>query len=207
MIINDKMTEYDIQHAGPSILVTYGRITRKEYENLISLPKKQRVVQTGLMIKEDKTLYDDIQRGYKEYTTKLIEENNILPEQVLEINHDAVWVHGVVPKKCKFGEVVFRKKKRFSIMWLYDKKNIRIYYEPLNDEIFIRGSKFNDNDFLKKELTEILKMYDRNQHKLLYYKLHKLKLQLKENKISLGDDLIPGISNVKMINKLIHDLL
>ena len=38
-------------------------------------------------------------------------------------------------------------------------------------------------------------------------KTTKLKLQLKENRISLGDDLIPGISNVKMINKLIHDLL
>ena len=68
-----------------------------------------------------------IKNGNKEYTQKFIKENNIRNDQVLEIANDAVWISGIIPKKVKFGEILFRKKEHFNLLYIYEKKNILSY--------------------------------------------------------------------------------
>ena len=107
MYIKNTISEYDIEHANISILLAKGIFDKKEYDKFVKMDKKTRNVKIGLLIKEKNYIYDVIQNGFKEYVEEFILQNKLDPENnIIEINHDAVWVTGRLPKKTKFDTLL-----------------------------------------------------------------------------------------------------
>ena len=78
MVIKDTIIEYDIQQAGSNALYALGYINFEEYNNLIQLPKKNRIIQTGLIIKNiqeeknDNSIYLSIENFFSNCVNKII---------------------------------------------------------------------------------------------------------------------------------------
>ena len=207
MIVVNDVYEYDIQHAGISMLYTYKCITKERYDYLRNLDKRKRVIQTGLLQKDNPEYNDIIKNGNKEYTQKFIKENNIRNDQVLEIANDAVWISGIIPKKVKFGDILFRKKEHFNLLYIYEKKNIRIYLNITNNYMRCRGAKLNEATKMYRLMIKIFKLYDNNSKDKLYEILHKTLNKLKEDPDYMGSELCKGLKNVTLTRSLIKDLI
>lgn len=205
MILINEIVEYDMEHAGPSILYEGGHITKETYIGLISLPKKERVIKTGLLIKDNSEFYNYIQKGYTKYINIFIKKNNLKPDNVVEISHDAIWLVGVTPSITKFGEINFRKKRRYDVQYIYEKKNIRIYYNMMTTELDIRGGSFNEESDLYPILKRIMQGIEHNKD--YYDLLHEVKRNLKKDKDHYKFNVINGLDNRKLINNMIVEML
>ena len=89
------ITEYDIRQANINILYKNNIIDKKYYDYLVHVPKIQREIIVGNLIKEDKNKYSIIQKGIKEAKCLLFEANNIKEYEVVRIANDAVYVNRV----------------------------------------------------------------------------------------------------------------
>lgn len=207
MIITSEISEYDIAHAGISILYEAGKITRERYDFLVNLEKKKRVVETGYMLKEDKTLYPVIKAGYEKYTGLLMKDNKLNSDHIVEIVNDAIWVKGKALTKLEYGEVRFRKKRTFDITYVFEKKNIRFYYSLQTGALECRGSKLNTVSKMYHFIKRVFKLYDMGDKVKLYNTLHKCKAKLDKDQDAMGSDLCNGLSNRKIIIAFIRDLI
>ena len=77
MILTNEIFEYDIEHAGPSVYYEKKIITKEQYERLISLPKEKRVIETGLLERDNPDWYNKKMAAYDEYINKFIKKNKI----------------------------------------------------------------------------------------------------------------------------------
>ena len=91
--VSGQITEYDIRQANINILYKYNIIDEKYYNYLVHVPKIQREVIIGNLIKEDKNKYNIIQKGIKESKCQLFDANNIKEYEVVRIANDAVYVN------------------------------------------------------------------------------------------------------------------
>ena len=91
--VSGQIIEYDIRQANINILYKYKIIDEKYYNYLAHVPKIQREVIIGNLIKQDKNKYNIIQKGIKEAKCQLFEANNIKEYEVVRIANDAVYVN------------------------------------------------------------------------------------------------------------------
>lgn len=219
MVIKDTIIEYDIQQAGSNALYALGYINFEEYNNLIQLPKKNRIIQTGLIIKNiqeeknDNSIYLSIENFFSNCVNKIIEKNNINPTRIMEINHDAVWIFGtVLEKKLISNEdipminnvlITFVKKRVFTSIFMYN--NIKIYVDSVSKTITARGATLDQAHQFYSVLLSILLDMEFNID--IYDKLHTIKNILEEDPNHYGTNLIINISNLSLIKQLIKDLL
>ena len=109
--ISGNIIEYDIRQANINILYKYGVIDNDRYNYLSNLPKINREVIVGNMIKSDKEIYKIIQKGIKEAKVALFDANNIKEYEIVRIANDAVYVNRVGGLKVtKFDNVEFVPK-------------------------------------------------------------------------------------------------
>lgn len=208
MYIKNTISEYDIEHANISILLAKGVFDKKEYDKYVKMNKKTRNVKIGLLIKENKHIYDVIQDGFKEYIEEFILQNKLDPENnIVEINHDAVWVTGRLPTKTQFDNVVFRQKQTYTSYYgIKIKGNIfKIYINTLTDEYGVRNFTPNNLEIFN-ELLDILRDYEYEDNEKVYERLHSL-LRQKVPNINYDNELIPGIKNDTIFKKMIKDLI
>lgn len=202
MIIVNTITEYDIANAGVAILFVKGKINETLYKELISLDKKKRQVKTGLLLKDNPTFSKIQSDGFKEYIDKFISDNKLEEFNVLEIARDAVWVVGRAPKYTKFGTILFREKRKYTILFKY--KKIFFYANSKTEEFEIRGLN-TDNTVFCDIIKDILLSYEYEME--LYDKLHEIKSNLEENELYYGENLGVNISNLNIIKKMIKEML
>lgn len=207
MILTNDIYEYDAQHAGISILYEYKAISKSRYEYLCNLEKKKRVVQTGLMIRDNPDLYKIISKGYKHFTDLLIDKNDLKPHNIVEIVNDAVWVSGRVPTVLEFGEVKFRQKQHYHITYIYERRNIRLYYNLNDGTLFCRGAKLSKVSKMFSFIKRIFKLYDMGNKDRLYNLLHKTLRKLKKDEDAMGSELCKGLKNITLVRALIRDLI
>lgn len=206
MILLNEIFEYDIEHAGPSILYENKKISKELYEELISLPKDKRVVKTGLLIRDNPDFYNVIQEGYDFMTKKFIRINKLKPHHVVEVVHDAIWVTGVSPKVLEFNNCRFRKKRYFNLMFIYDKKHIRFYLNIATDELDVRGGSVNPNSKLIKPFKSLLKSFEFNSTKI-YEKIHIMIKKLEKDKDAYGEEMVKGVSNLSLLKSLLFEIV
>lgn len=109
--ISGNIIEYDIKQANINILYKYGIIDGKKYNYLKNLPKDNREVIVGNMIRSDKEIYKTINTGIKEAKLKLFDTNSINEYEVIRIANDAVYVNRVGNLKVtKFDNIEFVPK-------------------------------------------------------------------------------------------------
>lgn len=115
--ISGRIVEYDIRSANITMLKKYGVIDENYYNYLANLPKYNREVEIGLLIKNNSEIYDTIKKGIIEAKKLLFEYNNIEDSEVVRIANDAVYINRSVDLQLtNFDGVEFVKKSISSIM-------------------------------------------------------------------------------------------
>lgn len=101
MFIKGIVSEYDIKMCNISILRYKGIISKEEYEYYAKLPKDKRNILLGLKRKENIEWSSIIDIGTKEIHEIWMDENGLSEEDIIEINHDAIWISGIKAIKVK----------------------------------------------------------------------------------------------------------
>ena len=116
--ISGRIVEYDIKSANISTLRMQNIISEEDYIRLSNMPKINREIEIGLMIKNDKEIYNYIQKGIKSAKLALAKANNIDIESICRIANDAVYINSVSNlQRTKFGDYIeFKQKSEFNIM-------------------------------------------------------------------------------------------
>ena len=118
--------EYDIKKANISILLNLGLISPELYREFYDMPDKAtREIKIGLMLRDNPEMNKALSNGFKEYRRQLFEANDILPEEVIAIKKDAIFVTRPL-KYTKFGYVHFINKGEYSMF--YRLNNLEIWY-------------------------------------------------------------------------------
>ena len=202
MIIKNSICEFDIKNAGVTILYQKGILTKKEYLYYINLDKNTRVIKTGNLLKDNPSYYKIQMDGFKEYMDKFILANKIKKYSVYEIAKDALWIIGRQPRILKFDNVLFVKKREFTSFFKYRK--IIFYVNSSTNIIDIRGSNPIDDKFLNI-IKDILIKYEFGID--LYDKLHSIRNNLIDDSLYYGEPVIKGVDNIKIIERLIKEIL
>lgn len=202
MIIKNSICEFDIKNAGVTILYQKGILTKKEYLYYINLDKNTRVIKTGNLLKDNPSYYKIQMDGFKEYMDKFILANKIKKYSVYEIAKDALWIIGRQPRILKFDNVLFVKKREFTSFFKYRK--IIFYVNSSTNIIDIRGSNPSDDKFLNI-IKDILIKYEFGID--LYDKLHSIRNNLLDDSLYYGEPVIRGVDNIKIIERLIKEIL
>lgn len=116
--ISGRIVEYDIKSANISTLRMQNIISEEDYIRLSNMPKINREIEIGLMIKNDKEIYNYIQKGIKSAKLALAKANSIDIESICRIANDAVYINSVSNlQRTKFGDYIeFKQKSEFNIM-------------------------------------------------------------------------------------------
>jgi hypothetical protein len=134
--ISGRIVEYDIRSANITMLKKYHLIDDTYYNYLNILPKKDREIEIGNLIRTDINYYDTISSGIIEAKKLLLSNNDINASDIVRIANDAVYINKDYNLKNTIFDIVeFRRKSEFSVM-LQLPSNIIIFF--IND-----GSNFN----------------------------------------------------------------
>lgn len=207
MYLVDYISEYDIQRGNISIMLDSGYISKERYDELCNMDKNSRVTIVGKMMIEDKELYPLIENGFQKYVDLFIVNNKLdRVVNVLEINHDAVWVAGRLPKKTTFGNIKFIQKRVFTSLYGMQIRRATFYFYLNTDKDIIETRGFNTDSFkLMDRIKDILVDKELNDEKAVYHKLHKLNKEVQEGKFK--EPLIKNILNTTVMNRMIKDLI
>lgn len=173
-LINCRIREYDITKANISILLTENLITKKQHDYLLSLPKMQREIKVGLMMRDNHDLSVGLSRGLVEARKAFLTSNNIEDRRVLYIDKDSITIidEGSNMMKggnimTKFGENInFRLTSEYSsffrllnVDFLYG-NNIsntsRVDYETETETFRIKNASKNVPSLHRKAMLDLL---------------------------------------------------
>ena len=139
--ISGRIVEYDIKAANITMLRKYGKISDDYYSYLQRLPKENREIEIGLLIRKDKSYYDTIHNGIVEAKKKLFLSNNLESYQICRIANDAVYVNKPIDlSNIIFDDIEFVKKSIWSNMITLNKHLIIFSYrDGIDTHVDIKG--------------------------------------------------------------------
>lgn len=137
------ITEYDIAQANINVLRSREVIDSNTHDWLRSINKYDREVFVGNMIRNDSTVWTNINQGIKDARELFFKENNIKDNEVLSIKNDAIFILGSRPLKTIFGEYIEFKKKNVYTFYMRTTSKLEILYNynPINgiETIDVKG--------------------------------------------------------------------
>ena len=236
MIINNNIIEYDIKSAGLTALYHLDLITVDEFDTYDKMDKKTRVVELGNHVKylnqlTGKPIYRAMELTFKIYIDIFKSLNNISDHNIIEVNHDALWLAGRRAKftdvseyikldvvkndierlKLEFGlqltnvtKVKFVAKREYTLLVKY--KNLNIYLNSMNHSLLFRGANPDPHHMFYAVVLDILLSYEYNDPKL-YDKLHKYLQKLEEDESCYGNNMINNILNINLIRYFIKEMI
>nr|DAE82471.1 MAG TPA: hypothetical protein [Caudoviricetes sp.] len=125
-LISNYIREYDISKANINILLYKGLISKEVYDELYSLPKKEREIRVGLMIKYDQNLNKGLLEGFKEMRKMFFTANQIWEYEVMAVKKDAIYLVGREAQVTVFNNVKFVCKNVYTSY--YNLGNVEFYY-------------------------------------------------------------------------------
>lgn len=205
MILKTNIAEYDMANAGIAVLYNKGLLDKETYEKMTNLPKKEREIKTGLLIRDNPSWYQVQTEEFKKYIDLFIRTNKLLAHNILEVVRDGIWVIGRRPKELSFSNnvIIFKEKNPTTIYFRY-KKKIHFYVNSFYGTIRVRGVNPDNRVFLDV-LKDILIDFENNLP--VYEKLHEVRNNLMNDEKYYGEDLGVKVSNIKIIEKLIKEML
>ena len=139
--------EYDLKDAGLSCCKEFKLLSEKEIERIENLPKEQKVVELGLLCRDNKKFNEVYNESFARARQLFFQANEIEDPDLISVKKDAIFTH----KKCektKVGKYLnFRLKNDYtSYLFLpVNKKKFEFYY---NDGVLdIKG--LNDENYEK----------------------------------------------------------
>lgn len=163
--VSGRIVEYDIASANISMLKQYNAIDDNYYNYLSNLPKYDREVEIGLLIRSDKKYYDIISIGIQKAKEMLFEMNNIKNYMVVRIANDAVYInHSINLYNTQFGLIHFKQKSIWNSMIKLG--NIIIFFNFIGDniEIDVKGLGVNKelhSNFMLSAIANVVYMMER----------------------------------------------
>lgn len=117
-LINKNIQEYDISKANISILFDIGYIKKEDYEYLYHLPKHQREIKVGLMMRSDQNMSRSLNNGFVEARKLFFEANGINDMNVLYIDKDSVTLIDANIKTIQISDhIIFNPKSTYTSMY------------------------------------------------------------------------------------------
>jgi hypothetical protein len=117
-MINRNIQEYDISKANISILLDMGYLKKTEYESLYNLPKHEREVKVGLMMRSDINAVKILNRGFIKARELFFEANGINDMNVLYIDKDSITLIDTIVKSIQVSDhIVFTPKSTYASMY------------------------------------------------------------------------------------------
>ena len=113
-------------------------IKEKDLQAIEALPKHDREVLIGQMIKQDKNIGKIIRKGITEGKRLLFEANGIQTDEIQAIRSDAVCILGRKLKVTEFGPIVFRPTTYSMYMKV---EGIEYYYQSSENRVDVKGIK------------------------------------------------------------------
>jgi len=182
-VLIGNIREYDIEQCNINILKLNNIIDITEYTRLKNADKQYRVIAIGKMMKTDRRVYETINKDTNKYVSLFIKSNNIADENIIEINHDAIWTLNADVSNHQFDELIrFKSKNEFNILFTY--KSIKFYYNTLTGIFDMRGVMNDvkrDNHFILDVIKNSL-LYVMNKSSRLYKYLHTTRMNYVRDK-------------------------
>lgn len=165
-IISSNIIEYDLKSAHTTAL--YFIKGKDVYDKLIAMPKLERNIQIGLMIKKEPELRKKIDDMVLSWFNMFLKENNIIDSNFLATTPDSLLINNQIALKTKFMEnniVWFRNKEGISYTSLFIvNKQEFILFDRMTKRIRIKGlgieEKTNTYMFVKKSLRDLCCILD-----------------------------------------------
>jgi hypothetical protein len=156
-LINRMIYEYDLEHASISVMRSSGLVADEIIDWLETLPKHERVVNTGLLLKENRELNKFLIPEIDRIVNIFIEKNKLEDSDILLVRRDAVFIIDKRPHVTVIDNYNFRLKNKFDTFINIDRQ-IKLFYYSLDQKITTSGNfKLPDvvNDFLCEVLDNI----------------------------------------------------
>ena len=136
-VVLDRITEYDLRSANTSALRRAKILKTSTLDDIDRLPKQEREVVIGKMIRENKEIHKVIQKQILRAKFELFRSNGLIDDDVLAIKNDAVYVIGRKLKNTVFGPMEFRAKNTYACYINLEK--LEFYYDRINRSVQISG--------------------------------------------------------------------
>ena len=142
VLFNHRIVEYDMKSANTSIAREFGLLPEKRIRELENLPKKDREIAVGLILRDNPGYSEKQKLGFIAARKLFFTQNEILDEEVVAIKRDAIFVMRYVDNEQVTDNIDFRMKNVYS-SFINLGKNIEIYYNQegldikgIDDEIY-----------------------------------------------------------------------
>lgn len=171
-LINANIVEWDISKANISILRQYNKISDTEYKRLYNLPKKERAITIGCMMRDSSDINTTITNGFVEARRLFFETNHIDPRSVLFINKDSITLINIPQQhiQSSFGYINFVMKETYTSF--YNLFNIEFLYKNTSNIESYRFKNVDEDKLIAAHSSGMLDMilYIANQAQLLSQK-------------------------------------
>ena len=159
LMINANITEYDISKANINMLLSYGLISKEDYDKYYSMPKIVREISIGNRMKNDNGTYTEegkkflqaISEGIYKAKYQLLSQNNIPVENVIRVANDAVYINAGYKLPITDFDINnngvyihFKSDKIYNMMLNFNMVTIFIYDNPMSDELRVDVKGIND---------------------------------------------------------------
>lgn len=168
-LFNHRIVEYDMKSANTSIAREFGLLPEKRIKELENLPKKDREIAVGLILRDTPGYSEKQKLGFISARKLFFTQNEILDEEVVAIKRDAIFVMRYVDNEQVTDNINFRMKNVYS-SFINLGKNIEIYYKPegldikgIDDEIYQERHSEYFGEFLHSLIRRV-ESSDRNSY-------------------------------------------
>jgi hypothetical protein len=129
--------EYDMVSAGLSVIKEGGLLPGEVVERLETLPKKQRNVEIGLLLKEDEGLLEEHEKGISRAIARFMEANRISQAELVSIKRDAVFTTRQAETLSVGDHTAFKEANKYSSF--YNLNGVEFYYSSWEDRLDVKG--------------------------------------------------------------------
>ena len=158
-IKNSRIVEYDIKSAGLNILYELKYIDDDVYDYISSMPKKERSIYIGKMLRRNPEMNIALNNGFKHAMEMFIRNNNIVDKDILSIKKDAIYIIDKNIDNLNIqGRLKFVKKKTYDtyINIMNKEHYINISDKILDSKGYTEPIKEHHGKYLLKFLYDII---------------------------------------------------
>lgn len=127
-VISGIITEYDISKANANILLSMGIITKELRDYYIALPREQRQIYLGILIRDNKDANRALKEGFIKYRKAFFEANNISDNEVVNIRKDAIYLLNKRASVTVFDQYIEFKASNEYTSYYNISKSLQIFY-------------------------------------------------------------------------------
>lgn len=135
-MFHNNILEYDMNAASLSLSERFGLLPKETIERLKRLDKKNRVIQTGLIRRNDQNFSVEVDKKLIEVRNQFIQENGILPNDLISLHSDAVIFASRKKIKDRINGIQFKVSNKSTGYMNFNK--LEMFYD--NDYITYKGA-------------------------------------------------------------------